>query len=72
MFIETFVILKVIKAQDGRIPIDPAIMAAIGHRFIAIKRIPETGDFFLPHGVPLNKTEAFQAQFKLVVCWLQT
>ena len=49
-------------AQHGRIPIDPAILAAIGHRFIAKKnenlkcwctglmrraRIPETEYFFL-------------------------
>ena len=27
-----------VKAQHGRIPIDPAILAAIGHRFIAQKK----------------------------------
>ena len=29
---------KSFKAQQGRIPIDPAILAAIGHRFIAQKK----------------------------------
>ena len=28
---------KLFKTQPGRIPIDPAILAAIGHRFIAQK-----------------------------------
>ena len=28
---------KSFKAQHGRIPIDPAILAAIGHRFVAKK-----------------------------------
>ena len=46
---------KSFKTQHGRIPIDPAILAAIAHRFIAKKREnlkwrhaqrPETGDFF--------------------------
>ena len=39
---------KLFKTQQVRIPIDPAILAAIGHRFIAkqeFKRL-ETGDFF--------------------------
>ena len=53
---------KSFKTQLGRIPIDPAILAAMGHRFIAKKkkekcwcagrrqrgRRPETGDVFLP------------------------
>ena len=56
---------KSFKTQHGSVPIDPAILAAIGHRFIAEKkgnekcwrtglrrhaRIPETGDFFLGGG----------------------
>ena len=34
---------KSFKTQHGRIPIDPVILAAIGHRFIAPLK-PETGD----------------------------
>ena len=29
---------KLFKSQHGRIPIDPAILAAIGHRFTALKK----------------------------------
>ena len=61
---QTFIphVKKSFKAQHGRIPIDPAILAAVGHRFIAKKirklEMPkrgseatrtetrETGDFF--------------------------
>ena len=58
---QTFISLhvkKLLKTQHGRNPINPAILAAIGHRFMAKKRKlkmrlaglrrqrPETGDFF--------------------------
>ena len=57
---QTFVPLcEKVEAQHGRIPLDPAFLAAIGHRFIAknlkrrrvgLRRLarggPETGDFF--------------------------
>ena len=48
--VHTHYVEKAFKTQHDRIPIDPAILAASGHRFIAFLRRyvqrPETGDFF--------------------------
>ena len=46
---------KFFKTQHGRIPIDPAIFAAIGHRFIA-----EKGNYKIPtHRSEVMKQETF-------------
>ena len=62
---QTFIPLcekKSFKTQHGRNPIDPAILAAIRHRFIAKRenlkgrraRRPETGNFFGGHYTPIT------------------
>ena len=40
--IHTHYFKKTLKTQRGRNPIDPAILAAIGHRFIAKKKPKNT------------------------------
>ena len=42
--IHTHYVKKSFKTQHGRIPIDPAILAAIGHRFIAKKNKNKNAD----------------------------
>ena len=36
---------KLFKARRGRIPIDPAVWAAIGHRFIATTKKPKNANW---------------------------
>ena len=40
---------KLFNTQHGRIPIDPEILAAIGHRFIATKKRGKNWRLFLGH-----------------------